>query len=742
MSEPKKQQPLNIETHLTRDLGLTTALAIGVGTMIAAGIFTLSGLAIRNVGSAAVLSFAIAAVVALFTALTYCEFVSMYPRSGEGYLYARKTYPKGLSFVVGWALFLGYTSSCAFYIASFSSYFIEFVWHTPFEMASGIVATVLLILLNIKGTKESGRFQVIVTVVKVLLLCWFVIGGFGSVDLADLQAKFSTDIVAIGGTAGLVFITFFGFSAIAASAGEVKNPVKTIPRAIFISMGLVTVLYTAVVMVIIAADLTEYSEAAMGTAAKKFLGAAGGIVIIAGGLFSMISASNASIMAGSRVALTMSQLGQFPSKFREVHPKRRTPLPALLLVGAVIIGFALVLELESLAHFADVVLLTVLILVNAALIVHRRKYPDMVRPFKVPLVPILPAIGILANFYLLGQIMSHTLPVILAGSILLVGFLAYLFLSPIQIDEDEDDDQETPVESLRVAMEKSTAREKTTFKVLVPIANPDTVPQLIEMASRIAADRNGEVIALRVITVPDQLSPSAEDSYIEAQRGILEQAQTYAHQQEVPFTSLVVIGRRIAGSILETARTRNCGLILMGWKGYTNNKDKILGEVADAVVKNARTDLMLIKLAGEGIPKRILLPTAGGQHAMQAEAYTAPLARVEGSSITVTSVVGKDAPMDVRDKTNGLLKGAQDRLSERNVNEVHSHIIESDTITEGIITTGREYDAIVVGATRQPWFRKFFFGNIPYQIAQESTCTVILVKHYDRVKGFLRRTLE
>lgn len=740
MPESKKQQPLKIETHLTRDLGLTTALAIGVGTMIAAGIFTLSGLAIRNVGSAAVLSFLIAAVVALFTALTYCEFVSMYPRSGEGYLYARKTYPKGLSFVVGWALFLGYTSSCAFYIASFSSYFIEFVWHTPFEMASGIVATVLLILLNIKGTKESGRFQVIVTLVKVLLLCWFVVGGFGSVDLAELQAKFSSDIVAIGGTAGLVFITFFGFSAIAASAGEVKNPVKTIPRAIFISMGLVTLLYTAVVLVIIAADLTEYSEAAMGTAAQKFLGAAGGVVIIAGGLFSMISASNASIMAGSRVALTMSELGQFPAKFREVHPRRRTPLPALLLVGGVIIGFALVLELESLAHFADVVLLTVLILVNAALIVHRRKYPDMVRPFRVPLVPVLPAIGILANFFLLGQIMSHVLPVVLAGSILLVGFLAYLFLSPIQIDEGED--EETPVEALRVAMEKSTAREKTTFKVLVPIANPDTVPQLIEMAARIAADRNGEVIALRVITVPDQLSPSAEDSYIEKQRSILEQAQKVAHQHEVPFTSLVVIGRRIAGSILETARTRGCGLILMGWKGYTNNKDKILGEVADAVVKNARTDLMLIKLAGEGLPKRILLPTAGGTHAMQAETYTAPLARAEGASITVTSVVGTDAPQDVRDRTQGLLKGVQDRLTEREVPNIHTHIIESDAITEGIIQTGRDYDAIVVGATRQPWFRKFFFGNIPYQIAQESTCTVILVKHYHRVKGFLLRTLE
>ncbi len=96
-----------VETELSRDLGLTSALAIGIGTMIAAGIFTLSGLAIRNVGSSAIISFFLAAIVALFTALTYCEFVSIYPSTGEGYLYARKTYPPPLAYFVGWALFPG-----------------------------------------------------------------------------------------------------------------------------------------------------------------------------------------------------------------------------------------------------------------------------------------------------------------------------------------------------------------------------------------------------------------------------------------------------------------------------------------------------------------------------------------------------------------------------------------------------------------------------------------------------------
>ena len=252
----------NIHTELGRDLGLPSALAIGVGTMIAAGIFTLSGLAVRNVGSAAILAFLLAAVVAIFTALTYCEFVSIYPESGEGYFYARKTFSSPLAFFVGWALFLGYTSSCGFYLSSLSSYYNEFIREMPLESLSGLVILVGLTLLNIKGTKESGSFQIVVTIGKVVLLVWFVFGGLASLDIDDVLETFSTDFVRISSTAAMVFITFFGFSAIAATAGEIKNPVQTIPRAIFISMGIVTLLYTLVVLVVVSAKLTEYTEAA------------------------------------------------------------------------------------------------------------------------------------------------------------------------------------------------------------------------------------------------------------------------------------------------------------------------------------------------------------------------------------------------------------------------------------------------------------------------------------------------
>ncbi len=728
---------ITIETELSRDMGLTTALSIGVGTMIAAGIFTLSGLAVRNVGSAAIVAFLLASVVATFTALTYCEFVSIYPKSGEGYLYTRKTFPAPLAYFVGLALILGYSSSCAFYISSFSSYFYEFIWETPFEKLAGTIALSGLIILNIKGTKESGSFQVVVTVIKVILLIWFVSGGLSSVDPVEMKEKFSTDFKNIGATAAMVFITFFGFSAVAATAGEVKNPVKTIPRAIFLSMGIVTVLYTFVVLVIASGGLTEYTEAAMGTVAVHFLGPVGGIVIIGGALFSMISASNASIMAGSRIIMSMSRLGHFPHRFGIINPRTKTPILSTLIVGGTILVFITGFGLEDLAHFADTVLILALIMVNAALIIHRRKFPKLERPFRVPLVPLLPALGVLANMYLLIQIsLNHQLPVILAVICLVIGIIVFLAWKSIQSGEVA-----IPGRSSRIALERS-AKSGSRYKVLVPIANPANVKQLIDLAGAVASEHNGEIIALRVVTVPDQVSPTREDTYVERERQILELANSCAQSYKIPVTSLVRVGHDSARAILETARERQCDLIVLGWKGYTSTSRKILGNVVDDVVNHARCDIMLLKQVENRPLKKILLPTAGGEHARCAEKYAASIIHSHNGLVTVCGVISPDADDEKVTFGTEILNRAVKRVSEFNGLKVNSKIIRNKSVIVGIINESKDYDAIMVGASGRSIYPQILFGNIPEMIAKHSNCPVILVKHYHPVKELIGRVME
>lgn len=733
------REPNNhIETELSRDLGLPSALAIGIGTMIAAGIFTLSGLAIRNVGSAAIASFLLAAFVALFTALTYCEFVSIYPRTGEGYLYARKTFNPPLAYFVGWALFLGYTSSCAFYIASLSSYFNEFILHSPIESLFGVVMLAGLTLLNIRGTKESGKFQIIVTAAKVVLLIWFIFGGLSFVNMEVVMDRFSTDLVAIGTTSAMVFITFFGFSAIAASAGEVIDPVKNIPRAIFISMGGVTVLYTAVVLVLLFAGLSEYTEASMGEAAQKFLGPVGGYVIIGGAIFSMISASNASVMAGSRVMLSMSQLGHMPEGFGFINPRTRTPVIAVILVGGMILIFALILPLEDLSYFANTVLLMALIAVNAALIVHRRKFPDMERPFKVPFVPLLPALGILANIYLLSQIFQHIIPLLLALAAQFFGMFAFIAWRGWQPAEEAI----AGLASHVAVSEGRSTPQKRRFRILAPIANPQTMRRLIRLAGAIAREKNGEIILLRVLTVPEQLPPTQfDEAKLEEERMVLREARKICDELNIPSHGVIRVGHKVARAILETSTDWYCDLTVLGWKGHSRSGERILGNITDAIVKYADTDIMLVKFVGDTPINHILLPTAGGEHAQWAEQYCATIARAAEGSVTVCRVVPTEDTRTDAEIHKERLKPAVERIFEEGGFTIKSKVIRNDSIADGIIEAADVYDAIMVGATRQSIYPQILFGNIPEKIAMGANKTVIMVKHHDPVKALLGKVV-
>ncbi len=446
----------------TGELGLLAATAIGVGTMIAAGVFVLSGLAVANVGAVAVVSFVLAALVGSVTALAYAEFATVYPENGGAYTYVYHALEGEWTFLVGWAMSLGYPASAAFYMVSFSRWserFLYGIFGVPAWLPGwtlGLAVFVGIIGLNVLGTKETGVFQIVVTVLKVVLIVVFLYGGLQAWQTDVVVASFADHATAFGetlSTAALVFITFFGFEAIATNAGEIRNPERTVPRAIFLSIGIVVALYVLVVLSVVLAVndaafveflvantgleaaanvrafLAANGDLVMGQAAWYFLGRVGFYVVVAGALFSMVSATNATVMAGSRVEQAMARRDQLPSTLADRHHRFGTPYRAVLLTGVFGAVFFLAfgvlfadasplptgvplvgaLGVEALAHFADFMLLAGLVGVNVAVVYSRRKRPDVERRFRVPLVPWLPAIGALSTLALLVNVRVESL---------------------------------------------------------------------------------------------------------------------------------------------------------------------------------------------------------------------------------------------------------------------------------------------------------------------------------------------
>jgi nucleotide-binding universal stress UspA family protein len=375
-------------------------------------------------------------------------------------------------------------------------------------------------------------------------------------------------------------------------------------------------------------------------------------------------------------------------------------------------------------------------LVNGALICHRRRFPRLERPFRVPLVPLLPVCGIVANVYLLSQIVHHPLPLAMAATCLLLGVLVFLGWKGTQAEEVA-----LPGEPSRVALERSAAG-RGRFRVLVPLAHPANVKPLIQLAAAIASERHGEIIALRVVQVPEQVPPSREDAYVERERRLLELAHTCALEHGVPVTSLVRVGHHVARAILETARERACDVIVLGWKGYTSTARKILGEVADAVVHHARRDIILVKLVDDRPLHTLLLPTAGGEHARQAEAYAASIARFQDGTLTVCSIARPDTSEASAEEVNHRLKQAMERLTQHlNGLKVESKIVLHTSVSRGILQEAKHYDALVIGATGRSVYPQMLFGSLPEIIAKHSDRPVILVKHYQPVKALLGRVM-
>jgi amino acid transporter/nucleotide-binding universal stress UspA family protein len=744
----------------TRTLDFKVAFAIGLGTMIAAGIFSLSGTAVAMIGSSAVIGFTIAAVVAGITAASYSEFASIYSENGGGYLFSSRTFDQRrlLTYAVGASLFLGYTGTTAFYLATMDEWFVRFIipesLHWLPHGTVGVAAAVLLGVLNARGTEESGTFQVMVTGAKVAVLFAFIAGAFAfrgpATATANFAAQFQADAVGIVSVAALAFITFFGFSAIAASAGEIIKPRKTVPRAIAASIITVTVLYALVIVAMTNSTVppevvAEEGETAMGLVAEGFLGPAGRSLIVAGAVFSMISASNASILAASGIGSLMGRRGQAPRPFTRIHSRYGTPFWSVTTVTATIMAmivffialfptegapFGLNLGLTALTGFATLNLLLPLAVVNAALIVHRRKFPDMERGFRVPGVPAVPVLGILANLALIYNLpFRGVITGIVLVALLVAAYLAWggapemeeLFQAVVPPRSAES----TPAGGVTAeeappsggAAETPEPGAEESFRVLVPVARPSRAARYIRLAAALARGREREpfVQVLTVTEIPEQTPHEmVTDTAVGRVDRITEDLA--AEDLDVEYSVEGHTSRDVAFDIVQTARNDEADLVLMGYPEQHP-------ELTQAVEFKAPCDVVFA--AGFGALEDVSIGTVtvgagGGPHHYGSLSTVRALAE-QGADVRVVSV----APTD-----GGTAEDPGDTVTALGELDVDVRTVEAATVADGLIgAAAAEGGILVIGASRDRRLSQWVFGSTPdhvVDLAEEADLPVLV----------------
>jgi APA family basic amino acid/polyamine antiporter len=451
---PDLSQQATSRPELSRDLGVSHASAVVVGTIIGSGIFLVPAEMMQAVGSAKLvyLAWLVGGLLSFFGALTYAELGAMKPQAGGEYVYVRDAYGPLGGFLYGWTWFviakpasvatiatglvriLGTFSIFSFFSQSIfppSTHLLAVTW----GQLIAISAAILISILNYRGVKKAGEFQLVFTILKVAIILGIVVvcfSGAGSATGRGWSNFAGTFTGAKGGIAGFMAAlvaalwAYDGWNDLNMVAGEVKKPERNIPIALIAGVATVGVLYVLVnagVQYVLPASVIAASPRPASDAVALVLGHMGAAIVSAGMAVSMLVTLNGTIMSGARVPFAMARDGYFFRALAEVHPRFHTPSAAIV-VQAVLSIILLLLggnfrQLFSLAIFAEWLFYMI---AGSTVFVFRWRDPNAVRPYRVLGYPLVPALFITVAAVLLYYTFRENWPnsfygllVILAG---------------------------------------------------------------------------------------------------------------------------------------------------------------------------------------------------------------------------------------------------------------------------------------------------------------------------------------
>ncbi|MFF2126292.1 APC family permease [Streptomyces olivochromogenes] len=353
-------------SELRRTLGVGDAVVIGLGSMVGAGIFAALGPAARTAGSGLLLGLAIAAVVAYCNAMSSARLAALYPASGGTYVYGRERLGAFWGYLAGWSFVVGKTASCAAMALTVGAY----VWPGQAH-AVAVGAVVALTAVNYGGMQKSARLtRVIVSVVLAVLASVVVVClGSDASDAGRLDVGVSGGAGGVLQAAGLLFFAFAGYARIATLGEEVRDPARTIPRAIPTALGVTLVVYAAVAVAV----LSVLGPEGLGRAsapladAVRTAGVPGLVPVVrVGAAVAALGSLLALILGVSRTTLAMARDGHLPGALADVHPRFQVPHRAELAVGAVVAALAATVDVRGAIGFSSFGVLAYYAVANAS----------------------------------------------------------------------------------------------------------------------------------------------------------------------------------------------------------------------------------------------------------------------------------------------------------------------------------------------------------------------------------------
>ncbi|MEM1069012.1 MAG: amino acid permease [Planctomycetota bacterium] len=730
-----------------RHLGLFGATGVGVGAIVGGGILALAGVAFSVTGPSAIIAFGLNGLIAFLTALSFAEMASKFPESGGTYTFSRKVLSVEAAFTVGWVVWFASIVAAVLYAIGFGFFALVFlrdliavtgneapdwIMDARAETATALVAILLLSLQLIIKNGGGGTWS---NVGKVVVFGVLIVGGLWALGGQRIEKSgdalrpfFTTGMAGLIQAMGYSFIALQGFDLIAAVGGEVRNPSKTIPRAMILSLAIALLIYLPLLFVISTVGVSENQtvtemaaadpEGIVAIAARNFLGESGYWLVIVAAVLSMFTALQANLFAASRIALAMSRDRTLPSWISRLTVSRQTPAYSILVTGALVVLLVLALpDVAAAGAASSLIFLMTFAIAHWLCILVRQRSAASPPPFRVPGFPIVPIVGGTAC---VGLAIFQGIAVPSAGTIAVIWLSlgGILFLSLFARRARLMD-----VTNIATDPELSRLRGNTPL-VLVPIANPQNANAMITLANTLVPANMGRVLLHNVVVASSNWDPTTDSQPIDRSQEVIRELLRASTDLGVRAETLTTVSPSPMQEIARVARLHRCSAVLLGLSAIdVTGRESALEELLshlnmDVVVLRAPQDWYLDET------QPILVPIAGrGGHDYLLARILGSLSRAQKRRVTFLRVVPEQTPeAELKRIRRELDRMATDNAAGRSDREV----ILSDDAVGAVAERAQQAGLMILGIQRIAPNRKLF-GDFTRQIAAQTSCPIMAI---------------
>ena len=718
---------------LKRQLNLLQVIMLGTAGTIAAEIFVLTGHAAGIAGPDAVLAIIIGGVLSLSIALNYCELATTYPVTGGAMTYVKEGFGNNLlMFLVGSLDGLSSTFYAALSAVGFAfslRVFLPFIPVIPVALAVIVVVGIL----HIRGITQVGNLQIIMGAFLLVVFTLYVIlgltrpEGFSREIFVSGRVLFENQSIWANlgrmlTTVALIYNAYVGFEVIADDAEEIKHPNRYIPIGILVSLGVTTLVYTLVSLVtigVIPYTALAGSETALTDAAQIFWPRVGVPLMAGAGIVATLTSVNSAMLSATREAFTLSRDQVWPRILSRLS-HWRTPYVSILFVVATSALVTLIGLVDFLSFISSAGYMFVLFWASLSMVMLRKKYPDIERPFKVPLYPLTPILAAASGILIIS--FANPRALLFLGLVLVLLSGAY-YLSRYY--------------KRKAMIREALEQEVGGGRILVAAINPKTAVGLVTLASRLAEHQEDTSISLfSVIKTPSILSDKETHELIDKSKAdriaLLEKTAPIAQKRNVAISTKTKVANNVESALNKELQSPNpVRLVMLGWPSL-DTKLKIPHNIIKEVLVNARKDVVVLRNRGLNGLKKVLLPFAGGPHARLALHLALGLAYQPDVSVTGLYLTPEGLGQEEMEDMNLMVQ----EIVEEELGEIPGwleiKVQPASSISEGIYqeTETGQYDLLIIGAGSEVFSHRYLFGAVNDALIEEVNCSMLIVRKY------------